>query len=256
MAIDTVFFYTFLLIFVRSTSMFATSPIFNGLGVPVQVRIGLGGVLGLALAPVLRAHVGAVPTEMLAFIGAIAHEALIGILLGFLVTLLLSAAEMAGHFLDMQIGFGMMQLLNPQTQTTTTLLAGFKMNLAIVLFLILNGHHILLTAFAKSYEMAPGTGMIALQHLCGSMSLILSQILLLAVQIAAPVGATLIVADIAMAAMSRAVPQMPVFIIGAPAKIIVGMMSLAVALPSMAWAISYAITLNERQIGMLFKTLR
>lgn len=254
MPLDTVLFYTGLMVFVRTGALFFTAPVFSNAGIPIVVRTGLSGIIALALAPTLRDTTGALPPDLLTMVGALGREAFAGLIMGFLVMALFSAAEVAGHYLDAQIGFNMINVLNPHTHTSTTLLAGFKMQLAIVLFLILNGHHLLLEALVGSYRLAPAFGMLSLAHTSDMVAGFIGQVFVIAIQIAAPAAAALIVADMALAAVSRAVPQMNVFIVGAPAKVVIGLMSLAVGLPALAWGVSNIISTGAGSIEQILRT--
>lgn len=238
MKLDLVWFWAFLVVLARAGALISVAPVFGSRGVPVSVRVGLSAVLALGLAPVLQERIGAPPDQLLLLGLRIGYELLVGLAMGYAVSVLVAAAEMAGEWLDLHIGYGFMQLLNPLTAFPASLLAQFHYLLALVLFTLVEGHHFLLIGLVKSFELqAPVGGLVhfvptGLDRLGG----LITQAMLLALQIAAPAGAVLIVVDAAMAFLSRAVPQVPIWLVTAPAKIALGLIALSAGLPILVWA--------------------
>lgn len=235
MSLDTNWFWSVLVVFARASGLVALAPVFGSRTVPVPVRVGLSGMLALGLAPVVQPAVGAPPGDWLPLITRLLSEAVMGIVLGYGVNLLVGAAVMAGELLDQMMGFSMMQLLNPLSTFPTSLLAQFHYLLALTLFALVDGHHLLLMALARSFEVSGD--FTSFQSLAeGGLALAIglgTQVLWLCLQIAAPAAGVLFVVDSAMAALSRAVPQVPIWLIGVPAKIAVGVVALALSLPAM-----------------------
>ncbi len=235
MNLDLEWFWSVLVGFTRASGLVLLAPVFGSRTVPVAVRVGLAGVLALGMAPIIQPTVGAPPTEWLPLITRLVEEALIGLVMGYGVSLIIGAAVMAGELLDQMMGFGIIQLLNPFSSFPTSLMAQFHYMLAMVLFALIDGHHLLLLALVRSFEISQGIGdfhTLAEGGLAVGIQLF-SSVLWLCLQIAAPAGGVLFVVDSAMAAISRAVPQVPVWLIGLPAKIAVGLVALGASLPAM-----------------------
>ncbi len=234
MALDTQWLWAFLVAFVRASALSLQAPVFGSRLVPVSVRIGLSAVLALGLAPMLRTSVGEPPADWIPLLLRLVSEALIGLVMGYGVSLIIGAAAMAGELLDMKMGFGLMQLLNPVSSFPTSLLAQFHYLLAMVLFALVDGHHLLMLALVRSFEVSGGAGltMVAQRGLAGMLELA-SGVMVLCIQIAAPAGGVLLIVDAAMAAVSRAVPQVPIWLVGMPAKIAIGFIALGASLPAL-----------------------
>lgn len=211
--------------------------------------------MALALAPLIQPHTGAPPTEWVPLIARLVGEAFIGLVLGYGVNLIIGAAVMAGEVLDMMMGFNLMQALNPLASFPTTLLAQFHYLLAMTLFALVNGHHWLLIALARSFEQGSGLGdLSAWSDASLQMAVQLGgEVMMLCVQIAAPAGGVLLVVDAAMGAVARAVPQIPVWLIGMPAKIAVGIVALGASLPGL---VGISAQMTERSIRYLENLLR
>ncbi len=255
MALDLQWFWAFLVVFVRASALSLQAPIFGSRLVPVPVRVGLSAILALGLAPMLRASVGAPPTEWLPLILRLVSEALIGLVMGYGVSLIIGAAVMAGELLDMKMGFGLMQLLNPVSSFPTSLLAQFHYLLAMVLFALMDGHHLLLLALARSFEVSGGVGNLTglADHGLRGMVWLAGEMMVLCVQIAAPAGGVLLIVDSAMAAVSRAVPQVPIWLIGMPAKVAIGFIALGASLPAL---ISLSLRMTDLSARFLSEWLK
>ncbi|MDW8319949.1 MAG: flagellar biosynthetic protein FliR [Armatimonadota bacterium] len=229
---STQLFWTFLVVLFRIAGLMVTAPVFGSPSVPAPIKLGFGTAFALALTPATLGKVGTPPEDWLSLIGILLSETLVGMLIGYLVSLFFSAVQMAGAFLDMQVGYGIYQLMNPFAPAPASLLAQFHMLLLMVVYLQVNAHHWLVAALAESFQAVPAGG-VALDaaRLQPLFSEVVGQVFLLALRIAAPATAVLIVVDTALAIVSRAVPQMPVFFVGAPAKIAMGLVTIAIVLP-------------------------
>lgn len=240
MNLDTAFLYAFLLTLIRCGSMLLSSPLFGG-HVPVTIRAAITAVVSLALTPVVQPYIGAMPQEIGPIAFAVAHEALAGLMIGMSLQFLMLAAQMAGSFLDIEIGFGMAQIFNPVSGTPSSLFANFKYMLAIVLLLLMNGHHLMFQAFVESYRLGHGMGMASLNEFKDGFVAFVGELCLLALQMAAPVAAVCVVVDVAAGIVNKAVPQMQAYLVSMPAKILVGVVALSLALPLMVVSIQNGV---------------
>ncbi|MFN3689894.1 MAG: flagellar biosynthetic protein FliR [Fimbriimonadales bacterium] len=257
MSLDLEWFWAFLTAFVRASGLALVAPVFGSRLVPAPIRVGLSAVIALALAPIIQPYTGTPPTDWVSLMVRLTGEAIIGLLMGYGVSLIVGAAVMAGEALDAMMGFNLMQVLNPVSTFPTTLLAQFHYMLAMTLFALVNGHHWLLLALARSFEAGTEWGSLsAWSDASLSMAAQLGgEVMMLCLQIAAPAAGVLLVVDGAMAAVSRAVPQIPVWLIGMPAKIAVGIVALGASLPGLL-GISLRMTdLSGRYLENLLRML-
>jgi len=239
MSINIEWLWGFLIVFARTGALVSLAPIFGSKNVPVSIRVGLTAAIALGLSPVVQTHVGVPPSELTGLILRIGSEVMVGLVMGYVVNLVLMAVMIAGEILDFMMGLSVMQVLNPISAFPTTLLAQFHYMLALVLFAMIDGHHLLLQGgLLKSYEMsgvAQGPAQMA-EIGFNSITILITQVMLLACQIAAPAAGILLIVDAALAIVSRAVPQTPVWLIGMPAKIAIGLTAIAFSLPALVWA--------------------
>lgn len=250
MKMDEALLYAFTMVFLRCSAMLLTSPLFGAQNTPVQIRIfttfSIAGALTCALAP----HMGPVPPNMYALAASALQELVAGLLLGTFVNLALQAAQMAGAIMDISSGLAMSQELNPMTGIPVTILSQFKYMLAIVIFLAANGHHLMLQAFAQSYQLVPNLTPAAITQ---SMIGLVTSVSLLAIQIATPVLGTSMIVDAALGLVSKAVPQMQTMMVGGPAKTAICLSAVAFSLPILTTAVVNGTNMALTSFGHLFK---
>lgn len=233
----------FLLVFVRLTSFFLTAPIFMMRDVPGPFKIGLSfflAVISLSFPGLPES----IPLDNLFWL-LIIKEALVGICIGFTATLILYAIQVAGIFIDTQIGFIMANIFDPQTGVQTPLTGRLKYTLAILFLLSLNGHHLLIKGIFTSFEwIAVDQWIPAISD--GRVSSFLTEALgrmfETAFLIALPVAGALFLVDVALGIVARTVPQMNVFVVGLPLKIMANFMILFLVLPGFFFVLKKLFT--------------
>lgn len=252
MAFDSVLIFSFFCVFVRCSAMFLSSPVFGSQSTPVAIRVmtcmAISGALTLTIGP----KIGAPPSDMYSFVMAIGHEVVAGLLIGTFMSLVLQAAQMAGALIDTQMGLGMSQIMNPVNGISSTVISQFKYMLAVVIFLSMNGHHLMLQAFVKSYSDMPGVTMDTLPALKDGFVGLITQLSLLGLQMAAPVLGVSLVVDAALGIINKAVPQMQVVQVGMPAKIVIGMVALGVGLPAVVAGVNTGVESGMTTLMRLF----
>lgn len=217
------------LVAVRIGTIFLLTPLFALGGVPVRVRvlfvIALSLTLITAIAPVTPMALNASGGLFIAAISEIA----IGGLLAFGIFTAFAAFQLAGRIMDIQLGFGIVSLIDPSTRIPTPLLGTLLNFTALMVFFAIDGHHMIIRGIAFSLErIPPGTPLpniesAALVAQFGSM-------FVFALMLAAPVMFVVLMVDMAMAVMARTMPQMNMFIVNLPLKIMVGLITLVISL--------------------------
>jgi flagellar biosynthetic protein FliR len=215
------------LVMLRSTGMVFTAPIFGHHAIPTLVKIGLSAALAVALAVPAGSSAGTLPLVMAAPI-----ELIIGTALGFMLSMGFQAVEVAGKVVSIQLGLSLGAVFSPTDQESATAIDPFFSVLAGLLFLALGLHLALVQALANSFSAYPiGAGWPADLPLTGARTIALS--LELGVRVALPIALVLLMVELAVALLARAIPQINVFILGLPLKMLVGIAVLAMAMPSL-----------------------
>ncbi|GAB6988928.1 flagellar biosynthetic protein FliR [Paenibacillus pini] len=227
----------FLLIFCRITSFFVVVPVFSSKGVPNIFKIGISFFISVLVFLTYGIH-QQIPTD-LSYVLLIIREILIGLLLGFVAYMMFMVIQTAGSFIDISIGFGIANVIDPMTGASSPMLGNFKYMFALLLFLTMNGHHYLLDGIIHSYDWVPLSNQLFMKLYNGSLSEFLiqsfGQSFVLAFQMAAPLVTTLFLTDIGLGFLARTAPQFNVFVIGIPLKIIVGLIMLLLLVPSFSY---------------------
>ncbi len=211
-----------------------TAPIFSHRGTPSLVKIGLAGLLSLLLLPAEAntkiSIATALPRDLPPFLLVIAQEILIGVLIGFASNLVFVAIDVATKIMGLQLGFQAANLFDPLSNAPTTALEQFYTLLILTLFLTINGHHWLIAALARTFEIAPLGTFVLTQLTIERLMFLTTEAFTSAMQIALPIVGTLMLMDLGLGLVARAVPQVQVFFLGMPLKMGLGFIILALTL--------------------------
>jgi len=213
---------------VRLSGLMLFAPFFGSIVIPSRVK----AILVLALTLLLFPSVGhAVGTRSLAdWPLMVFMEFLIGVGMGIATNLVFEAIQLAGQVLGVQMGYSLVNILDPQTQVDTTVVALFYQSIVMLLFLRMDVHYWLLRAIANSFVyMPPGA-----THLSSLFTMAVlktgGQIFGLGIQIAAPVLSATLVADIVLGLLGKASPQLPLMLLGPAVKSLLGLLILIATL--------------------------
>jgi len=207
---------------VRVSGMMVFAPFLAGAAVPLRVKAGLAIALTAVLAPLHPAR--PFPSAPFELGKIIAGELLVGLLLGITLAFVMDAVQLAGQILGVQMGFSLVNIIDPQTQVDTPVLAIFHELLTLLLFLQMDVHHWLLRGVAHSFTYLPAGDVLAS---VASTHLLLRSaggIFLAGVQIAAPALAATLLADIALGFLGKASPNLPVLFVGLSIKSVLGLL--------------------------------
>ncbi|HVI35413.1 MAG TPA: flagellar biosynthetic protein FliR, partial [Gaiellales bacterium] len=201
----------------RATGFVVLAPPFNNNAIPAAVK----GALALALSLVVFPHiVGTLPAITAGFLIVTAvTEVAIGAALGFIVQLLFAAVQTAGNILDLTGGFSLQPAYDPLSLTTNGPIGRLHFQLASTLLFTSGGDLLMVRGFVTSYQGLPLGAALPLQHLSHDLITGISMMFLAALQIAGPMVAVLLLADLALALLSRAAPSLNVFQTSFPVKI-------------------------------------
>ncbi|MCD6290978.1 MAG: flagellar biosynthetic protein FliR [Anaerolineae bacterium] len=229
-----------LLTFIRVLAVFSTGPVFSYRGVAAPIKVGLALVLTyLVLAP------GGQPVspapDGLTFLMAVGGEVIIGLLLGFASMLAFHALEMAGGIVGAEMGLSFPSSINPSLPDQGSMIQQFYFLFATLIFLAINGHYAFLLALRRTLDVVPPGSFVVSGLMSERLIRLSAAIFWSAVQIALPVLATLILTDIGLALISRVMPRIPVFILGMPLKVGVGLIAMALTWPLMLPVIRWVL---------------
>jgi len=225
---------SFLLTLFRISLVLFVLPFFGGNSIPNAVKASLCIVLTLALFPHLSFPGTLFPKNPWMILMMILGELIIGLCLMLVVRFLFAAVQMGGQIIGFQMGFAMINVVDPLTGQQVVITSHFLYMTTLLTFLTLNGHLFLLQGLADSFDMIPPGGILLTPALGTGILSMASQIFILAIKISAPVMGALFLVDLALALVGRAAPQMHVLILGFPIKIAVGFFFLGIMFTTLA----------------------
>jgi len=228
----------------RVMAIFMGIPVISNRSVPTVARIGLGALVTYLVYLATPPQGVTVPSAFAPLLVAVAREAVFGLLIGFVASLLFTGIQIAGHFIGMQVGFGLANVIDPITQEQGALLDQFYVLVAGLVFLGINGHHQALLAVQQSFELVPLMGYTQIGPSVEQIVQVAGMMLEIGLRLSLPIMGTLLLIDTALAIVARTMPQLNVFIIGLPLKIVVGLLLLAISMPVLVQVI-------ERVLGSL-----
>ena len=221
----------FFLVFIRMTGMVVVSPIFGRQNLPVYYKIGFSFFMALIIA--VSVPISAPPTNggMLEYALLALKEFVVGGCIGFVPYLMFSAIYIAGQLIDMKIGFSMVSVLDPLSNTQLPITANFYFIVCMLVFVTVNAHHTVILTVAQSYETIPLGRLTIDGAVVQTMFRLFSDVFIVGFRIAAPIIFTILLADVALGIISKAMPQINVFMVGMPLKILVGLVIMVVTMP-------------------------
>jgi flagellar biosynthetic protein FliR len=248
-------FWKFLIVLCRVSGLFLAAPVFGFQTVPGRVKIGLAAMVSVITLTVNLGAVPPPPDSVFPLAVMVFKETAVGLLLGFGASVVFFAIQAAGRFVDMQMGFAVVSILDPATQIQTSVLGQFQYVVAMLIFLALNGHQWLIRAVVASFHWVPMGGATMGQALFAHGNNMIAGFFLIAVQVAAPVAAALLVVDIGFAVLSRAMPQLNIFIVGFPVKILLGLFTVAMGLVVLLQVAIVLIGRMQHDLVLLIRSL-
>lgn len=217
----------------RILGLLAAAPLFGNVSIPMNIKVMLGVMLALIIAPTVPALPAIDPMSWTGLAIA-AQQLIIGAAMGFTIRIVFACAEMAGELTGMTMGLGFATFFDPQSQGRSSAISQFFSLITLMIYLATNLHLVLLSALADSFQTMPVS---AAPMGIGSFDLITiwgGKIFSAGWQLALPIIAALLITNIALGILTRAAPQLNLFGIGFPITIGVGFLMIAAVLPYMA----------------------
>ncbi|WP_114968320.1 flagellar biosynthetic protein FliR [Rhodoferax ferrireducens] len=216
--------------FLRVLAVFTAAPIFSSKTVPLRARIALAFFVAFAAQPSLQGQ----PIISIAgpeAIGAVIQQVGIGLAIGFTVRLVFAAVELAGEVVGFQMGLNFAAFFDPSLNTQSSAVARFFGHMAAFLFVVMNGHLMVMMAVIKSFEAFPvdQNFLEALQKM--KLYNLGSDLFASGLWIALPMIGMLMFANLALGIVSRVAPQMNIYAIGFPITLTVGLIGITATLP-------------------------
>jgi flagellar biosynthetic protein FliR len=218
-------FDVFLLILVRISAFVYAAPFFSLRNIPQKVKAGFSLFFSLIIFQVI-------PTPVLEYQSVIdfalllLNEAMVGLIIGFFTNISYYILAFAGNIVDMDIGFSMVNELDPSTNIQTTITSNFYSYLVMLMMLITNMHHYIIKAFADAFTIIPVGKAIIQPDIYLLMSKFMKDYFIIGFRIVLPVFASVLLLNSILAILAKIAPQMNMFVIGMQLKVMIGLIVL------------------------------
>ena len=221
---------SFFLVLTRLSVLVFMLPFFNTRVFPALVKAGFSLLMAIIVFPVISTGDTGFPDSMTGFAGLIAIEMIVGLILGLMVLAVFEGVRIMGQVVGFETGFAIANVFDPQSGAQISLLANFAFFLSMVLFLLFNGHHILIHAMKESFDILPIGSITMGPPLVEKMLSKTSDMFVIALKIGAPAIAALFLTKVAFGLITKLIPQMNIMIVAFPVQIVVGLFFFSICL--------------------------
>ena len=219
----------FFLVLARISPLFILAPLFSSKMIPGRVRAIIAVGLAVGLVPVVK-H-GTIDLDPLAYGGMLVKEVIVGLAFAYALAAMFAGLQVAGSLLDTLIGFSFGSVVDPITGTQSTVIAQLYSLFGVAILIAIGGDAWIIKGLDRTYEAVPMLDAPAIGSLVEGVQVAFSGIFVAAFMIGAPVIIAIIIVDAAFGIVSKVVPQMNIFAVGFPAKMIIGLTLIGASLP-------------------------
>jgi flagellar biosynthesis protein FliR len=224
------YFTTYLLTFARIIGFFVQAPIWGSKHINNQIKVGFMALMTFLIWP----HIP-LPYELpggpITLLLLVITQIFIGLVIGYVAFIPMAMAQFGGEIMDIQMGMSSAAQYDPSSKGTINLIRRLKFYLAMLMLMIVNGHHVLIHATAKSFEIIPLTGTRFTGILIDELVRMTGQIFYVGIQITLPVLGALLMVQVSLGIMAKVAPQMNVFMLSFPLNILTGLTMLGASMP-------------------------
>jgi flagellar biosynthetic protein FliR len=230
----------FLLLTIRIGAIVLSLPLLGSRNVPAQLKVLLILMLSVALYPRVQLQQVVIPQPLGHLVLVVVSEMLIGLTIGLVAQFLFAGIQLGGELISQQMGLNIATIFDPHNAQQVSLVTHFQYVLAMLMFLSGSAHHWFIMAMAESLQVVPLAGLSTSDAVLPVLLSLLGKACVIAIQLAAPVSIALLLATLVLGVMARLVPQLNVFMLSFPATLGLGLVMLALALPSVMGGIQLA----------------
>lgn len=228
--------------FFRITAFIVACPLFGHNAIPTKVKIGLGFCLSVIVMPLLP-EMPVIPLFSVLSIGIILEQILIGIAIGFALTVTLAAVQAAGEFIAMQMGLGFATFYSPDSRMNSVVLSRILHMITLLMLLAMNVHLFILEVLMSTFQTLPINNIEINSNAFKMLGVYAQTIFKSGLLLALPLMGALLMMNLAMGILNRSAPQLTIFSIGFPLTLTVGVILLMIMMTTL-----------DRSLGELFES--
>ena len=246
----------FLLVLSRTSGIFLISPFFGSMNVPILFRVATAVTITFLLVPIVNIeNFVDMPSTILMYAATVLKEIFVGWIIGLVAFISFSAINMAGKVMDMQVGFAIVNVMDPTSGQQVPLIGSFLYNLGIMIFLATNGHHMIVAALVESFKVIPLLGMEWSPSTTTLIGDLTAGIFSTGMKIAMPVTFAILMTNVGLGILARTMPQMNIFVVGIPMHLMIGIFMLSMMVPFYVLFLDVVFNAMYGNISLAIKSL-
>ena len=212
----------FAVVLMRVAGIMAFAPLFNSRSIPMQSKVIIALVSTMALVPSMPMEMIPDDLGLTSLFACALSQVVFGMTLGLAASFIFAGLQFAGQIISFQLGFALINLIDPTSEVEMPVFSFMQDYIGLILFLMLGGHHWFFMAVSDSFTYLPVMGIALKGGIVQEVIRLSGHILVAGVQIAGPIIAVTVIADIVLGIIGRAAPQINILIVGMPLKTLVG----------------------------------
>jgi flagellar biosynthesis protein FliR len=240
-----------MLVLFRIAGIMTLAPLLSASLIPVRVKFFIVLLLSMAVFPLVP-QTAWIPTQWAGLVLAVGTEMLIGITMGFALSLLFSGLEIGIEMVSHQMGLSMAQLIDPLSDITTNVLSQFYTLLATLIYILMNGHLVLIKSLVQTFQTVPLMGARVGESVVDTLVSILTGSYMLAIRVAGPALVAIFLATIALGFISRTMPQLNILAAGFSIRIFLAFIMLIASLAAVFLVFEEDLIVVLHKIGLIF----
>ena len=244
-----------LLVLVRMSGLFILSPVFGRQNMPALFKVGFAFFLTLIYISANGDLSVDYQDSMVLYVIFVMKELAVGIIMGYVTYIIMSGIYLAGQIIDNQIGFGFANVLDPITNIQVPLTSNFYYTYIILIFLLINGHHMIIRALFYSYEVISLGQLTFSSGIMAELGTIMAEMFGIALRLSAPIIAAVFIADVVLGVLSKTIPEMNVFMLGMPIKVFLGLLIITITISNAVPIAEGLTSLMEENIIKFFTAM-
>jgi len=241
----------FILVFLRVSIILLLMPVFGAPNIPWMVKAGLSLFLSLIVVNTINMNAENINNNLLILM--IISDFFIALSIGFMIHFIFDGIQMAGQYMSYQMGFTIVNVIDPVSSSQISIISQFKQLLALFILLAINGHHYFVWMTPVSFKLIPIDKIANPDYLFMNIIKLSSEIFIIALKLSSPIVITMFFANLAMGIIARTMPQINIFILSFPLYIGLGLLLMGLFLPFFAEFVKHLI---YQMIGNIYDNLQ
>ncbi len=251
LAAYTIWVPTLLLVIFRVGGMFITAPLLSDASIPVRVKAAVSIVMALAVVGRLVSP-APMPSDWTTLVLGIGSEMLIGATIGYATTLLFQGVALGAQHIGQQMGIALANIYNPMAQTTSNVLSTLFNLTAVVIFLAIGGHRLMIQGLLETFHTVPLMGFTVDATVLGVIVALMTASFVLAAKVGAPVVVAMLLASMAMGLIQRTMPQFNILSAGFQIRVMAAAIILAVSVAALVPLVQAGWEMTMERVAEIF----